>query len=84
MENNKELSCKNCKGHCNKKGYPSVTKHSPYCDKQRKQLTIEKISFWKRLKKMIQKQRQQMKHGFRRPKGLEKSLLDKLEKENKN
>lgn len=34
----KELNCKNCNGKCNKKGFPSVSKHSVYCDCQRKKI----------------------------------------------
>jgi len=42
-----KIKCYQCKGHCNKKGYPSVSKGSSYCDKQRGLLPEEKVSKWK-------------------------------------
>jgi len=29
------INCRQCKGHCNAKGYPSVSKGSKYCLQQR-------------------------------------------------
>jgi hypothetical protein len=49
-----EVKCYECPGHCNKKGYPSVTKGSKHCKSQRGLLTSkqkkEHISFVKRIK----------------------------------
>jgi len=37
---NKNLNCRTCTGKCNKKGFPSVSKFSYYCNDQRKVLTV--------------------------------------------
>lgn len=44
-----ENKCCDCKGHCNKKGYPSVTKNSLYCENQRGVLPIIKRDYWIKL-----------------------------------
>ena len=52
---NTNLNCVSCKGKCNKKGYPSVTKNSIYYDNQRNNNTIESLDLWKKAKTLIKK-----------------------------
>jgi len=36
------IKCYECRGHCNKKGYPSVTKGSKHCKQERGLLPLKK------------------------------------------
>jgi len=51
---NKNLNCKTCKAKCNKKGYPSAMKGSAFCQKQRKEISIERMNYYKKLEKNLQ------------------------------
>ena len=44
-----KVKCYEC-GHCNRKGKPSVTKGSAYCEKNRGIMTPERISVWQKIK----------------------------------
>jgi len=54
MTNWNEIKCYECTGHCNKKGYPSITKGSPHCKSERgmfsKKKQEEHTAFIKRVK----------------------------------
>ena len=45
------MKCTECSGHCNKKGYPSVSKYSAYCDSQRG-VKLEKTRDGKHISRM--------------------------------
>jgi hypothetical protein len=69
----KERHCIECK-QCNRKGKPSVTKHSKYCDsyyKKQSKPTDDKLSFWTRIrdkyfeKRYDEKQDKMETKGFR-------------------
>jgi len=47
----KQMKCTECSGHCNKKGYPSVSKYSAYCDSQRG-VKLEKTRDGKHISRM--------------------------------
>jgi len=74
-----EVKCYNCKGHCNKKGYPSVSKGSKYCRGQRGLLPEEKVSKWKQT--LFNLQSMFMSKGAMRRKG---SFKKKKEDEEEN
>lgn len=46
-----KLNCRKCRK-CNRKGKPSVSKHSLYCDKQRKVTVRAKESLYTKLKRI--------------------------------
>lgn len=64
----KNLNCQVCAGKCNKKGYPSVSKYSHYCNDQRRVLTVEQAwgfaKYWNKLL-MLKTRIGQKLRGFR-------------------
>lgn len=49
----KTINCRECKGNCNKKGYPSVMKGNAYCESERGTLSEGQIAFWSRIRETI-------------------------------
>jgi len=49
MVNWNEIKCYQC-GHCNRKGKPSVTKGSAYCEANSGIMSEERKSIWQRIK----------------------------------
>lgn len=68
---NDELNCRSCKGKCNGKGKPSVSKYSAFCESQRNVAITDRLKFWQftnnKLKKLINllKGKDEKLKGFR-------------------
>jgi len=52
---NDNLDCRTCNGKCNKKGYPSVSKNSLYCQEQRNVIAYERINVFHNIKTKLDK-----------------------------
>ena len=50
-----KINCNKCTGHCNKKGYPSASKGSAYCQEQKGQMTEERSNKWKSVKNFFRR-----------------------------
>jgi len=46
MTNWEEIRCNKCSGRCNKRGFPSVTKGSAYCQAEKGTMTEERAMLW--------------------------------------
>ena len=49
-----KVKCYECKGKCNKKGYPSVSKGSKYCTQERGIISPDRKSMWDNVKFNLQ------------------------------
>ena len=49
----KEFKCFQCKGKCNKKGYPSISKYSKVCNENRGNITVKQQNIFDRLSKRL-------------------------------
>lgn len=72
-------NCRNCKGKCNKKGYPSVMKGSKYCQEQQGIITKDRINSYVGIKSIVNKIKKI--RGFRNGKQIRKKQVSKLSTE---
>ena len=47
------IKCYECKGRCNKRGFPSVMRGSAFCDVERGVLTDKRASIWQRIREKM-------------------------------
>lgn len=71
------INCRICPGHCNAKGYPSISKGSKVCKEQRGMLSPERTKKWK--DKLFDFKQLVMNKGLMRKAG---SISNKGEDEN--
>ena len=76
-----KIKCYEC-GKCNKKGLPSVSKGSAFCQKRRGLLTLERTSKWSNFKMNLQQFL--IQKGFMRRAGAPRKERDEDEEEKEN